>query len=276
MKRGETVNDFHDRVNILLNGARTVLEDKYLENAGQMLEPIKEVALKAFIRGLPDEITRAVDARDPKNLEEALKFARRAEVKIRSGILPSGETSRITFAKNNYTINSRPISPSYSNSNNHGTSRQYQNYSITRREVNRSRSPSPNPTDTQDAKLKSPKPTQAEYTNYPRYQDRQRYDYQGHPIYPYYPPYFYPQMPYPPYYPNYPAYHPDLNIRPPSTSNRPNSPFSSRPPSPHPSKINPTSDNNALNLQTTRQEDATMSPASSERHATAKNLKRIQ
>ena len=81
MNRGETVNYFHDRLNILFNGAKTVLEDKYPENAGQMLESIKEVALEAFIRGLPDEITRAVDARDPKNLEEALKFARRAELK---------------------------------------------------------------------------------------------------------------------------------------------------------------------------------------------------
>ena len=272
MNRGETVNDFHDRLNILFNGAKTVLEDKYPENAGQMLEPIKEVALEAFIRGLPDKITRAVDARDPKNLEEALKFARWAEIKIRSGILPSGETTRVTFAEN-----SRPVSPSYSNSNNHSTSRHYQNYSITRREGNHSRSPSPNPVDAQDVKLKSPKPTQSEYTNYPRYSDRQRYNHQGHPTYPFYPPYFYPRMaPFPPYYPPYPAYHHDLNNRPPNASSRPNSPYSSRPPSPHPSKINSTTDSNNLNSQTTRREDAAMSPASTERHTTARNLKRAQ
>ncbi|XP_046145478.1 serine/arginine repetitive matrix protein 1-like [Osmia bicornis bicornis] len=52
------------------------------------MEPVKLTAIDAFVYGLPDELARAVDARDPKTLKDAVDIAVRAENRQRHR--PSG------------------------------------------------------------------------------------------------------------------------------------------------------------------------------------------
>ena len=199
MHKNETVNDFHDRLNILVSGARLALEDSYGEDADKMLRPIKECALEAFIRGLPDEIARAVDARDPKTLEDALKHATRVEARMRSGVIPTGDPNRLFLSRQEDSrLNPRPDSPVQSNSRqNLFTYRDPRNQNFG---DSRSRSPSPNATGNSDfskfpAGILKPPRSNTESRRYP--------EQHGYPNYPYmpYPPFYH--MPYPPYYPPY-------------------------------------------------------------------------
>lgn len=238
-----------------------------------MLESVKEIALEAFIHGLPDEIARSVDVRDPKDLDEALKYASRIENRMRSRIIPSGEISRVSFAEDSYPSTSRATSPFASSSNYYNTSNHYQNYPVNRREESRSRSPSPSSTRIPQRRPNSP---QSRYTNlsptYPAYPNHpssppMNSNHQNHlyyPPYPMYPPMFYP----PPYYPPYPMHNPEP-YRSSSPANLQTS-TSSRPPSPHPNKPDQATGKDSLNFQPTRRTDATTSQISTQRRIIVK------
>lgn len=99
LKQTETVSDYHDRLRGLVSGARHALEMKYnkvyreitenergeRERGPDILEseiimqPIVENAFRAFVRGLPDEMSTFVDTRNPGNLQEAFEHALYAE-----------------------------------------------------------------------------------------------------------------------------------------------------------------------------------------------------
>ena len=74
MRREENVREFFDRITLLKSGAQAALEDKY-NNVHEMLSPLNDCALEAFVRGLPDGISGLVEARNLVSLEEALKIA---------------------------------------------------------------------------------------------------------------------------------------------------------------------------------------------------------
>jgi hypothetical protein len=206
MKRNESVGDFYDRLNILISGARVSLQDKYGDSAQEMLKPVYECALDAFLRGLPDEIARSVDTRDPKNLEEALQHAVRIETRMESGILPTREFQRSIFSRDaspgyhNSRVDSQNHQPNYQHS-----SRNYSNFSITGATEPRTRSPSPNAARHPTGILRrtgSPEPRAyaRDAPGHPSFQ-------QPYPMYqqpPFYAqnPYYYPPMPYP-YFPPY-------------------------------------------------------------------------
>ena len=81
MTQNETVSDYYDRLQGLISGARHTLEEKYTVRYGQtkaseiMLIPVIDCALDAFIRGLPEEMSKFVDTRNPKDLSEAIECA---------------------------------------------------------------------------------------------------------------------------------------------------------------------------------------------------------
>ncbi|CAB0044670.1 unnamed protein product, partial [Trichogramma brassicae] len=80
MRQGETANDFYDYINVLLGGAETALKEEVGEGyTDDMLKALTSIALDMFIKGLPADICRSVDAIKPKDLEEALKEAVRIE-----------------------------------------------------------------------------------------------------------------------------------------------------------------------------------------------------
>ncbi|XP_058790626.1 uncharacterized protein LOC131663872 [Phymastichus coffea] len=82
MKNGDTVGDFHDRINILLNCAQSALKEELgTDYSDVMMTPIKNSTLKTFIDGLPKEIGDLVDIKQPKSLEEAYKEALRIETR---------------------------------------------------------------------------------------------------------------------------------------------------------------------------------------------------
>ena len=105
MKREESVSEFFDRITLLKSGAQAALEDKY-ENACTMLAPLNDSALEAFVRGLADEISGLVEARNPVSLDEALKIA--LEYESRHQLNPQYST--------NYYRESRYPQPSFSGS----------------------------------------------------------------------------------------------------------------------------------------------------------------
>ncbi|CAK9834536.1 hypothetical protein ANTRET_LOCUS11052 [Anthophora retusa] len=75
MKINESVYAFYDRLRILISGLYHCLKDTYGDDASNMLRPVKSTAINAFMRGLPDELASAVEARDPDDLEKALEVA---------------------------------------------------------------------------------------------------------------------------------------------------------------------------------------------------------
>ena len=155
--RDESVNDMYDRLHYYLSGARTALEARHTnEIATTTMIPINVAALRAFIRGLPDDTSSAVDARDPKTLESAFKHAKHAEE--RRG--PS-ESSRHTTYRTHHPREPIPerAEPYYMHdprSNHHpaedvqlydpyasGYGRRSQGYGVKQYLAGRSRSPSP-------------------------------------------------------------------------------------------------------------------------------------
>ena len=235
-----------------------------------MLLPLKECGLEAYIRGLPDEIARSVDARDRKTLDDARNFAVRIETRMRSGILPSNETQKVSFNQNNsYPRSSNSYYQDYANHQTMNPPR-YQNYAIRNEEENRTRSPSPSP-DVSGSPIGILKPPSRNHYYSPP----------GFPPHPDYSPYFYPPMPYPNYYP---YHHYNANNNEPSRSVRdgysqglrPRSPSpipsSARPGSPYNRNTKPENRTDHLNAQMTRRTDATSSHSEKERHATVKFL----
>ena len=69
----ESVSEFYDRIILPKSGAQAALEDEY-QNVDQILLPLIDCALEAFIRGLPDVISGIVESRNPSSLEAALKY----------------------------------------------------------------------------------------------------------------------------------------------------------------------------------------------------------
>ena len=88
MLQHEKVGDFYDRINILLDGARNSLLQIDIDNFEHMMYPLLHRAVDIFIKGLPVDIARAVDAAKPTNLEAAYREAVRMEIRIGSNILP--------------------------------------------------------------------------------------------------------------------------------------------------------------------------------------------
>ena len=68
MSRSESVSEFYDRITLLKSGAQAALEDKY-QNAEQMLLPLNDCALEAFIQELPDVMSGKVESLNPASLD---------------------------------------------------------------------------------------------------------------------------------------------------------------------------------------------------------------
>ena len=89
MLQSESVGDFRDRLNILLMGAENALkEEKGASYVAAMMDPMKDVSIDIFIRGLPYTISSAVDACHPRTLDAAYLEAVLIESRIKSRILP--------------------------------------------------------------------------------------------------------------------------------------------------------------------------------------------
>ena len=116
MTQREAVNDYHDRLQGLISGARHTLEGKYTKKYGQekessiILRPIIECALDAFIRGLPDEISTFVDIRSPADGSEALEYALQAEERLRYTDKSKGLAFSFHVSRRD-SIPDRPTSP---------------------------------------------------------------------------------------------------------------------------------------------------------------------
>ncbi|CAK9796339.1 hypothetical protein ANTQUA_LOCUS764 [Anthophora quadrimaculata] len=155
MKRNESVYAFYDRLRILINGLHHCLKDTYGDDASNMLKPVRSTAINAFIRGLPDELARAVEARDPDNLEKALEIAIKVEERMNTGVIPSYEHHKplqTSDIRHNYRSHGNYRTDSYreySNDSHHNAYtpsypyqfREYQNYPV--QNENRPRTPSP-------------------------------------------------------------------------------------------------------------------------------------
>ena len=73
MFQNKSVYEFHDRLTILKSGAQAALENRY-ENANQMILPLNDCALEAFICGLPVKMSAKIGARNPMTLETAFGY----------------------------------------------------------------------------------------------------------------------------------------------------------------------------------------------------------
>ena len=80
MKQGKTVGNFRDRLNILLMGAENAFrEDKGDTYQKAIMVPMKGAAVDIFFRGLPGNISAAVDESHPVDLDAAFREAVRIE-----------------------------------------------------------------------------------------------------------------------------------------------------------------------------------------------------
>ncbi|XP_051171017.1 GATA zinc finger domain-containing protein 4-like [Leptopilina boulardi] len=105
MYRNENLPDLYDRLLRLLSGASSALRATFDANTEAVTtNVVKHTALKTFVRALPDEIANAVDARAPRNLEEAYKYAKAAQERKMQPIT-GGYSSYIT----NYNDNSQRV-----------------------------------------------------------------------------------------------------------------------------------------------------------------------
>ena len=76
-----------------MGAENTLKEDKGRSYERAMMSPMKDAAIDIFIRGLPGNISAAVDASHPADLESAYKEAVPIEARIRSRILPDSRQS---------------------------------------------------------------------------------------------------------------------------------------------------------------------------------------
>lgn len=81
MYRTENVSEFHDRITLLISGAKAALRDKYPEADPIIMNPLNDCGLEAFINGLPDNMSGVVQAQTPENLEGALELALKYETR---------------------------------------------------------------------------------------------------------------------------------------------------------------------------------------------------
>lgn len=77
MYKNETVNDLSDHLHSCISGARTSLQAKHANTvATSTMKRVTAAALRAFIRSLPGDLYSAVDARDPRTLDQDFKQAK--------------------------------------------------------------------------------------------------------------------------------------------------------------------------------------------------------
>ena len=74
MLQNEGIYEFYDRLTLLKSRAQAFLKNRY-ENANQMILPLDDCVLEAFIRGLPDWMSAKIEARNPVTLQEAFEYA---------------------------------------------------------------------------------------------------------------------------------------------------------------------------------------------------------
>ncbi|XP_046145387.1 uncharacterized protein LOC123988679 [Osmia bicornis bicornis] len=111
------------------------------------MEPVTATALNAFLRGLPDEIGRAVEARDPERLVDALDIALRVETRLKDRPYTSYDFYRPSYERaDDYDYRSR-----YHDNPNRNRSYAYPRYSSpvrapeTSRNISYSRDRTPSP-----------------------------------------------------------------------------------------------------------------------------------
>lgn len=104
MRQGESVGDFFDHLNMLVTGAKNCLKEMMppiptgateeqiraheREREERALLPLQPLAMDTFIKGLPVDIARSVDACGARTLEEAYKEAVRIEARMEAQVLP--------------------------------------------------------------------------------------------------------------------------------------------------------------------------------------------
>ncbi|CAK9799211.1 hypothetical protein ANTPLA_LOCUS1935 [Anthophora plagiata] len=283
MKRNESVYAFYDRLRILINGIYHCLKDTYGDDESNMLRPVKSTAINAFIRGLPDELARAVEARDPDDLEKALEIAIKVEERMNTGVIPSYEHHKpfqTSDIRHNYRSQGNYRSDSYreysndTHQNPHTSlypyqAREYQNYPV--QNENRSRTPSPYrafkyPHSYQNCCCQHNQPMQHRCCHFPNMPPCCSNSHGNHIN-------FTDTKPY---------RRDNVELKSRSSSPNPNVSFSTTPtnqpsivrrrsPSPHSAKPNLEKSAN-LNSQPARRVDATMSSKQTERHPTVKFL----
>ncbi|CAB0027954.1 unnamed protein product [Trichogramma brassicae] len=113
MRKSNTVGDFYDYLNLLLSGAQHALEEEK-GNAynASMMTPLKDLVVDIFIRGLPPDMSTAVDSRNPTSLDEAYAEAKRIETRRNAHILPDNRyRSDYNNYNNRYQNNDRQSYP---------------------------------------------------------------------------------------------------------------------------------------------------------------------
>ena len=99
MLQGQTVGDFYDKLNILVNAAKNALRSQIPNRRDQTAEmkaqseqiiamTLQPLAINAFLRGLPDAIAWAVDSKKAETLEQAYEEAVRIEARMDARVLP--------------------------------------------------------------------------------------------------------------------------------------------------------------------------------------------
>ena len=89
MRQGESVGEFYDRLNILVNGAKNTLKEmiprrdtepaQVAEQERLLALPLQQLAIDTFLKGLPEAIAWAVDGTTVETLEQAYEEAIRVE-----------------------------------------------------------------------------------------------------------------------------------------------------------------------------------------------------
>lgn len=86
MYENDSVNDLYDRLHSYISGARVSLQEKHSDAiAISIMVLVTAASLWAFIWSLIDDLSRAVDARNPKTLEQAFKQEKHAEDRTHDG-----------------------------------------------------------------------------------------------------------------------------------------------------------------------------------------------
>ena len=88
MLQSEKVGDFYEKINILLDWARNSLREIDAEHVNYMMFPLESRVVDIFIKGLPIDIAKAVDAAKPADLDTAYREAVRMEMRMDANILP--------------------------------------------------------------------------------------------------------------------------------------------------------------------------------------------
>lgn len=89
MKISESVNKYYDRLNSYIGGTKAALEAAHTHAIDVATSvPVMQTAIKSFSRGLPDDLSSSVDAKDPVTLGEPSKFAKHTKERRQAGGMP--------------------------------------------------------------------------------------------------------------------------------------------------------------------------------------------